>query len=97
MSGGSYSYAYRRIEDLAEDMRPTTPLRKAFKRHLRKVSKACKDIEWVDSCDCGPGDEDEAIRACLGNDGPALVLDAAVAAAVMVRAELDAAIDAARM
>jgi hypothetical protein len=25
------------------------------------------DIEWVDSADYAPGDEDEAIRACLKN------------------------------
>ena len=24
--------------------------------------------EWVDSGDCSPGDEDEAIRACLGKE-----------------------------
>ena len=95
MSGGSYDYAYGKIEDLAGEIMPTTPLRKAFKTHLRKVAKACHDIEWVDSCDCGPGDEDEAIRACLGKDGPALVLAEAVAEAVRVKAELDAAIDTA--
>lgn len=70
MSGGSYGYAYGKIEDLANEIRPTSPLRKAFKTHLRKVAKACHDIEWVDSGDYGPGDEDEAIRACLGKDGP---------------------------
>ena len=95
MSGGSYDYIYSRIEDLANEIRPTSPLRKAFKTHLRKVAKACHDIEWVDSSDCSPGDEDEAIRACLGNDGPALVLAEAVAEAVRVKAELDAAIDTA--
>jgi hypothetical protein len=95
MSGGSYNYAYGSVEDLAEEIRPTTPLRKAFKTHLRKVAQACHDIEWVDSYDCSPGHEDEAIRACLGKDGPALMLAEAVAEAVRVRAELDAAIDAA--
>ncbi|MFH2000620.1 MAG: hypothetical protein ABIK28_13130 [Planctomycetota bacterium] len=49
----------------------------------------------MDSCDCGPGDEDEAIRACLGKDGPALVLAEAVAEAVRAKAELYAAIDGA--
>ena len=93
MSGGSYDYAYGKIDDLADSIRPTTALRKAFKTHLRKVASACKDIEWVDSGDCGPGDEDEAIRACLGKDGPALVLAEAVAEAMRAKAELDAAID----
>ena len=96
MSGGSYGYAYGKIEDLAGDIRPTSPLRKAFKTHLHNVANACHDIEWVDSGDYGPGDEDEAIRACLGRDGPALVLAEAVAEAVRVKAELDAAIDTAQ-
>lgn len=95
MSGGSYDYAYGRIDDLADAIRPTTALRKAFKTHLRKVAEACKDIEWVDSGDCSPGAEDKAIRACLGKDGPALVLAEAVAEAVRAKVELDAAIDAA--
>lgn len=96
MSGGSYDYAdyaYDLIESLASDIRPTSPLRKAFKTHLSKVAKACHDLELVDSSDCGPGDEDEAIRACLGKDGPALVLAEAVAEAVRVKLELDSAID----
>ena len=97
MSGGSYDYAYSRIEDLASEIKPTSPLRKAFRTHLHKVAKACHDIEWVDSGDCGPGDEDEAIRACLGKDGPALVLAEAIAEAVRVKAELDAAIDTANI
>ena len=95
MSGGSYEYAYGRIEDLAEQIRPTTALRKAFKTHLYKVAKACHDIEWVDSGDCGDGDEDAAIRACLGRDGPALVIAEAIGQAVAVKVELDAAIEAA--
>jgi hypothetical protein len=92
MSGGSYDYAFGKIEDLAGQIRTTTPLRKAFRTHLLKVAKACHDIEWVDSCDYGAGDEDEAIRSCLGVDGPALVLAEAVAEAMRVKAELDAAI-----
>ncbi len=96
MSGGSYQYAYNRIEELADEIRPTTPLRRAFKTHLRKVAAACHDIEWVDSSDCSLGDEDAAIRKCLGKDGPALVIAEAVAEAVRVRSELDAAIESAK-
>ena len=95
MSGGSYDYAYGKIEDLANEIRPTSPLRKAFKTHLRKVAKAFHDIEWVDSADYSPGDEDAAIHACLGKDGAKLVLAEAVAEAVRVKAELDAAINTA--
>ena len=63
MSGGSMEYLYSRVQTahFAED----TPLRKAFRRHLILVAEALHDIEWVDSGDYGPGDEDAAIRACL--------------------------------
>lgn len=64
MSGGSLNYLYRRLlydADFACD----TPERKAFAAHLKLVARALHDIEWVDSGDYGPGDENEAIRACL--------------------------------
>ena len=67
MSGGSYDYAYRHVEEFARDRRATdTPLRRAFRAHLVLVAKAMHDIEWVDSHNYVPGDEDEAIRAVLG-------------------------------
>ena len=73
MSGGSHDYAYARVQEMADDMlmlsRGSSGLRNAFARHLRKVAKAMHDIEWVDSGDYRPGDEDAAIRECLG-DGP---------------------------
>lgn len=62
MSGGSYGYAYRHIEELADRIEQTTPLRTRFVEHLRKVAKAAHDIEWVDSADSSPGSEDSAIR-----------------------------------
>jgi len=96
MSGGSYDYAYGKIQDMADNLRLTTPLRRAFQSLLRKVATACHDIEWVDSSDCNPGDENAAIRACLGKDGPALVIAEAVREAERVRAELDAAIQSAK-
>lgn len=68
MSGGSYDYAYRKVQDFADELRDqaTNPLRAAFAEHLALISKAMRDIEWVDSGDCGSGDEDDAIRAVLG-------------------------------
>lgn len=68
MSGGSYDYLYGRVEDMAAELvsRRPTPLRYAFAKHLKLVAKAMHDIEWVDSGDCGYGDEDEAIKAALG-------------------------------
>ena len=68
MSGGSMNYLYRKILwecDFPED----TPLREAFSKHLIKVAAALKAIEWVDSGDMSPGDEDEALAAVLGSTG----------------------------
>jgi len=92
MSGGSYDYAYGRIHDLADAIRLTTALRKAFKKHLHEVADACHAIEWVDSGDCGPGDEDEAIRKALGRNGPALILAEALTEALQAQKDLNAAI-----
>ena len=64
MSGGSMNYLYSKLEYEA-DFEADTPEREAFAEHLKLVAKALHDIEWVDSCDYGAGDENEAIRACL--------------------------------
>jgi hypothetical protein len=87
MSGGSLNYVYIRVEEAAENIPQTTVLRRALRTHLHLVAKALHDIEWVDSADYGPGDEDEAIRAVLS---PGAVLAQAVADAKAARAELDA-------
>lgn len=68
MSGGSYNYVFGQIESLADNLRCDTPLRRAFQKHLRLVAKAAHDIEWVDSCDYGEGDDEDAIRACMPAD-----------------------------
>lgn len=64
MSGGSMDYLFCRVENDA-NFKMDTPLRRAFKAHLAKVATALHDIEWVDSGDWSPGDEVEAIEACL--------------------------------
>jgi len=92
MSGGYYNYQYRAIQDLAVAIVGSTPLRKAFKKHLTLVSDACHDIEWVDSCDYGKGDEDAAILACLGDDAGAKVLAEVAGRAEKVLAELKTAL-----
>lgn len=91
MSGGSMNYLYSRIECDA-NFELNTPERRAFKKHLEKVIKALHDIEWVDSCDYGPGDDSKAIRACLG-DGAVLdaAIDQAHEAAKVLREELEKA------
>jgi hypothetical protein len=66
MSGGSMNYLYRKL--LWEcDFDESTPLRVAFSRHLVKVAAALKAVEWVDSGDWGPGDEDGPILEVLGS------------------------------
>ncbi len=75
MSGGSMDYAYRQVEEAMERFDQRTPERRAFADHLKRVAEALKAIEWVDSGDYGPGDENEAIRACLA---PGEALEAAV-------------------
>lgn len=64
MSGGSMDYICHRVEN-DTPFHENTPERKAFRAHLALVAKALHDIEWVDSADYAPGDENEAIRACL--------------------------------
>ncbi len=89
MSGGSMNYLYSRIEANAV-FEQNTNERRAFAKHLELVCKALHDIEWVDSCDTSPGDENEAIRACLASDA---VLRAAIDHAVEARDNLSAEID----
>ncbi len=66
MSGGSMNYLYRRIL-WESDFQDSTELRKEFRLHLIQVAAALKAIEWVDSGDMSPGDEDEAIDQVLGS------------------------------
>lgn len=63
MSGGSYDYVYNRIDDISLRKTESDPRRAAFQKLLKLVASAMRDIEWVDSCDSGPGDEHEAIDA----------------------------------
>ncbi len=65
MSGGSMSYLHFRVREA--EFLENTLLRKAFREHLNLVADAMHDIEWVDSGDCSPGTEEEAIRKCLSN------------------------------
>ena len=69
MSGGSMNYLYSKVLHNA-DFPLDTPEREAFAAHLKLVAQALHDIEWVDSGDYGPGDENAAIRACLSERKP---------------------------
>ncbi len=69
------NYLYEKVLNAAETIDneyedgfvKNTELRKAFAEHLVLVAIALKKIEWVDSGDKVPGDEDEAIKACFEN------------------------------
>lgn len=89
MSGGHYDYAFGKVDDFADSMQARTLLRKAFKKHLFDVAKAMHDIEWVDSADWAPGDEDSAIRLCLAKSAE---LDQAVCDAEEALATLSLAL-----
>ena len=78
MSGGSYNYAYSKIDDFRYDLSKSanTPERKAFVKLLEKVSEAARAIEWNDSGD--GADESTAIMKCLA---PSAVIEAAIESA----------------
>ena len=64
MSGGSLDYVCYRLDDAIDtiERRATTALHKAFSSHLRDISKALHDLEWVFSGDYGDGDEVESLK-----------------------------------
>ena len=75
MSGGSWDYSFIRMEENALRLKSDEdPLRRAFGNKLLLFAKAMKNIEWVDSCDYGEGDDVEAIKAALGNNVEELVM-----------------------
>lgn len=61
MSGGSYNYAFRAVEEMADMMatRHMSPSRRALHRHLLLVAAAMRAVEWNDSGD--GADEETAI------------------------------------
>lgn len=77
-------YLYAKILDAS--FSTNTPLRKAFREHLEKVARACKDIEWVDSCDKARGEEEASILACIS---PESVLQFAIKDAKKTQKELE--------
>ena len=86
MSGGALNYVYQQLDEVAEKLiKEKSPYRKAFGKHLLKVSGALFETEWVMSGDKSDGDEIEAIENCLkGGD----VLDSAIIEAREVIIEL---------
>lgn len=78
MSGGSYDYAYSRVQDFVDRLvtRERTAVRKAFRVHLVAVAEAMRAIEWEDSGDTGPERTEQAIRRALGGQYEGLLLSA---------------------
>lgn len=83
------NYLYSKLEYDA-NFRKDTPDRLAFAKHLKLVAKALHDIEWVESGDYGPGDDTEAIRACLSSGA---TLEAVVETAHEARKALTAELE----
>ncbi len=79
MSGGSWNYAYRHLEELAESLRESRqPERRALGKRMSLMAQAAHDIEWVDSGDLSPGDDLPAINTALGKHAPAEAANAAI-------------------
>jgi chaperonin cofactor prefoldin len=69
MSGGSWDYFCYKMDEVSDRLiRGRDLRRKTFGKLMNLCAKAMKDIEWVDSDDCSPGDEYHAIDKCLKFD-----------------------------
>jgi hypothetical protein len=78
MSGGAYDYFYLKLEEIAIEKKDRDVRRLAVQKVVDALAKAMYEIEWVDSGDCSPGDEHEAIdnlMSVLGAD-PITILKA---------------------
>ncbi len=67
MSGGSYDYICYKMEDAAKQLliKEQPNYRRAFGQLMMCCAKAMHDVEWVDSCDMGRGDDQESIMQCI--------------------------------
>lgn len=76
MSGGSWEYAFLKIEDIADNLEASDCIhRRALGAYLRPAVNALHDIEWVDSFDLKKGEEIAAIKKCLGPRSNEVMLD----------------------
>jgi len=92
VSGGHYQYFYNRVDEFVNELSRNsyTPERRAFLSLMRKISVAVHAIEWVDSSDYSPGDENEYIMECVSQSQ---VIEAATDHAVKAVDELKTIID----
>ena len=91
MSGGSLDYLYRRVNEVAAELRSRShcAVHSAFATHLDKVAKALHDLEWVWSADYAVGDELDAMRAVISTEDE---IGAAVARAEQAVSDLKEAL-----
>ena len=70
MSGGSLDYVCYKVDDAIDtiEKRATTVLQIAFAAHLKDVSKALHDLEWVFSGDYSEGQEVESLRKVINKE-----------------------------
>lgn len=93
MSGGSWSYIYRQIDDMADMLaNDKNPLRRAMAPKVQLLALAMHDIEWVDSFDYSKGGDTKAIEEFLGANAKQLMLEDVVTEARAVAVRLEAAI-----
>lgn len=78
MSGGEYNYICFKIGDIRIPIN-NNPRRAAFQKLLKLVAEAMHDIEWVDSGDYSPGDENKAIDEIFSflSESPEKIIKAA--------------------
>lgn len=94
MSGGSWDYAYRKIEDVAERLQQDPrPYHQAFGDVVSKVAHVMHLIEWADSCDISKDDALAAIKEFLGEQGKPIIVGNIKRDAVQLRALLDSIIN----
>lgn len=86
MSGGSWDYAYSKVEPIAAKLlEEKDARRRALGSLLMQIKHALHDIEWVDSGDYGHGDDHAAITASLG--GPQAAAEKALEQLVVTAEE----------
>lgn len=96
MSGGSWDYVSFKIDDVASRLKAShLPERRALGSLVAKVAHALHCIEWVDSGDCSPPHDEDAIKAALEPHASTLILAAAVEEAKRISSDLVALIETA--
>lgn len=75
MSGGSWDYAYTKLEPIIDRLaKEEDPRRRALGSILAQIKHALHDIEWADSGDYSHSQAEAALTAALGGHRAASVL-----------------------